>query len=252
MIGIGITTRNRSEVLAWSLKHFKAFEPELPYTLVIVDDNSDDNQRVSNQEHCEGYQYIYNEERKGIAGSKNVCLKNLQSADHVFLFDDDCFPQCSKWDIPFRQLLELGIEHSSHCLELPKEHGQQISDPVGELKDASSFFSVSMSQGMCLYFSRRCLDSIGLYDEKYGIYGFEHSDMSLRARKLGFCGNQKYEYIVPKESIKYLFSLDFDHGWFHRETLFGKIPFLFTTSLAGENVDSYVKISGQHFSSKKH
>jgi hypothetical protein len=104
--------------------------------------------------------------------------------------------------------------------------------------------------GMCLFFTRKCLDAIQGYDEAFGIYGYEHSDISRRAKAAGFCGNESFPYITPHETTKYLYSLDFDHGWKlgQPHTSLGQFDFVFSTSIhPDEPIKEYLDISSKNW-----
>ena len=86
-IGIGLTTHNRRDVLELSLKHFIAFLPP-DSKFVIVDDAS--------EEPYESATFRF-EENVGIAKAKNKCLELLEDCEHIFIFDDDCYPIKDGW-----------------------------------------------------------------------------------------------------------------------------------------------------------
>jgi hypothetical protein len=211
-----------------------------------VDDNSSENHKKINENLAKNYNYIYiyNDERKGIAGSKNNCLKNLIDCKEVFLFDDDCFPRNNDWDVPFISLVSEGIEHSSYCVLLDEPHNKKIID-------SDNYFVINNGQGMCLFFTRKCLDTIGFYDENYGIYGYEHSDMSYRAKKAGFCKEYTLPYITPKNAHNFIYCLDLDYRWKNQLTELGPFTFEFKSSIAKEEpFNEYIKKSEKNFNSK--
>ena len=247
MLGIGITTRNRNETLAWSLKHFETFLPSKNYKIVVVDDNSCDDHKIINEKHCANCKYIYNVVRKGIAGSKNVCLNELKDCEEVFLFDDDCFPIKNNWDLPFSDLVKLGIQHSSFNVFLGNLHHNKIFE-------SEEYFVLSGGQGMCLFFTRKCLDAIGQYDENFGIYGYEHCDMSYRAKKEGFCKRHKLPYITPNGGKDHLFSLDLNYGVLHENSPLGPFNFSIASSVPidSEERNNAIKISESNFKLKKY
>ena len=75
-IGIGITTRDRNEVFAYTLSRLVEHLPK-DCTLAIVDDNS----KVPVVEA--DYRF---ENNVGVARAKNKCLELLKDCDHIFLF----------------------------------------------------------------------------------------------------------------------------------------------------------------------
>jgi hypothetical protein len=223
--------------------------------MVIVDDCSDESHRSMNEFSVSKtpFTYIYNHERKGIAGSKNVCLNALKHCEQVFLFDDDCYPQLAQWDVPFINLDKVfNIGHSSLNVLLPPPHNKIIASKncvVDEIRSGYDVFNVG--QGLCLFFTRKCLDAIGEYDEKFGIYGYEHSDMSNRAKEAGFCGQELTAYLSPTECSKYLYSLDLHHVFLNQNTLLGKISFKFAKSIhEDEPIQEYLDIATKNFHAK--
>jgi GT2 family glycosyltransferase len=245
MIGIGITTRNRSEVLQWCLLHFQTFKPSKAFTVVVVDDFSNPDEREKNKIICknQNVEYIFNNERKGIAGAKNVCIGNLKDSDFIFLFDDDCFPKKSDWDLPFLLLAEKGIEHSSYIrgdIHNNKKINKNIEYEVWK-----------NSLGMCLFFTKQCLVSIGLYDENFGMYGYEHADMSIRASEQGFCPKFSiHGYVCPIDAKNYIYSLDCDYELKNELTSLGKFDFVFSSTTKDDPLPEYLLISSRVFGSK--
>lgn len=92
-IGIGVTTRNRPDALATTLKHLRTYLPPAA-KLVIVDDASD--KPVDDADHRFS-------ENVGIAVAKNKCLELLYAAgcEHIFLFDNDTYPIADEWWKPY-------------------------------------------------------------------------------------------------------------------------------------------------------
>ena len=121
---VGITTRNRPEVLRTALESFAAFHTEESF-YVIVDDNSDTHEE--NREIVEAFRntvnvpvfYRYSSERLGICNAKNACLVKMSDCDHIFLFDDDCWPQKAGWSSWWADNAEtFDVHHSTFCLTL--------------------------------------------------------------------------------------------------------------------------------------
>src|SRR5690606_10124331 len=83
-IGVGITTHNRPEIFAKTLAEMRKHLPP-GAKLVVVDDAS--------KEPVAEADYRF-EENAGIARAKNKCLELLDGCEHIFLFDDDCYPRC--------------------------------------------------------------------------------------------------------------------------------------------------------------
>src|SRR6478736_672401 len=158
MISICITTRNRPKafnlVLAQIEQHTKC-----EYQLVVVDDASD-------RQYC-SVDFKF-KERSGIPASKNKCLE-LAKYDHIFLFDDDTYPICDEWYLPY---LNSGKEHLCFTF-LPY------------FKAKNGFKYHTLGNGCMLYVTRKCIDTIGGFDWNYGLGKYEHVDFSRRIHNAG-------------------------------------------------------------------
>lgn len=106
MIGIGVTTYNREDLLKTCIDNIiKNTKSE--YKLVVVDDYS---KMPIQDERC---QVIRHESRRGVASSKNDCLRFLKGCEHFFLFDDDCWPKSTGWE---SQYIRISKETDCHLM----------------------------------------------------------------------------------------------------------------------------------------
>lgn len=244
LVAISITTRNRSAMLDFCLTHFRKFNAFNSTILVVSDDNSSPEEAIKNKQICEKHNvfYIYNEQRLGIAKNKNKSIEYLSlfDYDYMFLFDDDCFPQKHNWDLPFIELYKKHkIEHSMYLV------------PLGELnvinkhEDYEVFDNCS---GFCLFFTAKAMRHLKGMDSKFGIYGFEHAELSTRACRAGFT-SAVGKYICPNTAKNYLFSYDMDFGWLKKESPLGKFEHAFTSSIEDERplIDSYIEYNRKIF-----
>lgn len=243
-IAISITTRNRPEMLEYCLRHFKTFSPFNAQIIVVSDDASEFDVAKKNKEICEQYNvfYIYNPMRLGIAKNKNKTIDYLKlfEYDYLFLFDDDCFPQKNDWDMPFIDLFkEFGIQHQMYLV------------PVGELHvvTATEQYEVfDNCSGFCLFFTRAAIDKLEGMNPKFGIYGFEHAELTNRAHK--FYLNQNYgKNICPTKAKEYLFSYDMDKGWLGKESPIGTFDAAFASSIENERplINGYIEYNRNIF-----
>lgn len=195
--GIGITTRNRPHVLRTALEHFFTF-PVSDARLVIIDDNSD----VSNCEavnpflSSQAYEdviYERSDERLGISRAKNACLRALRDCEHVFLFDDDCWPIANNWAEIWADINKVNeIHHSMFIIGMDAlldrnpalRAAVKPEALIGEGK--TSMVAYDNCFGVMLYFTREVLDVIGGYDPSTPApYGHEHAQISQRIGDLG-------------------------------------------------------------------
>jgi glycosyltransferase involved in cell wall biosynthesis len=223
---VGITTRNRPNVLHSALEHFSAFHTnEVEY--VIVDDNSDD--RSINEQIVKDFAdsinakvtYRYSERRLGIAAAKNACLYPLQNYEHVFMFDDDCWPATSGWSQKWAAAAEANSVHHSmfQIAVIPDDSPQynnaayKIINTIGEGETAIHGWSNCF--GVALHFTKFALESLGGYDtaQAKNVYGYEHAQMSKRAKEAGLTAGLSYP--SPAQIENWIYSFDLSYRWRH-------------------------------------
>lgn len=164
MLGIGITTHNREHIFNETFKQIKRFTPNAK--IVVVDDAS--------ETPCPDATFRF-KTNVGIAVAKNKCLELLDDCDHVFLFDDDCWPTQHDWWKPYVESPE------PHLMYIFKDFatGRKLNDTKILYAD-DTIIGYSHPRGCMLYFDRKVLDVVGGYDTQFGRWGFEHGDLSNR------------------------------------------------------------------------
>lgn len=166
-IAICITTRNRCDAFTKCITSHESFKPK-GARLFIVDDASDDI-------------YVESEfrfdKRAGIPAAKNKCIELAMDwgADHVFLFDDDTYPVCEDWHLPY---INSGIPHLCYTF---------YDNVCGmlEVKGGSKYKIHSTGNGCMMYMSKSCVEAIGGFDADFGMGKYEHTEYSHRARNTG-------------------------------------------------------------------
>lgn len=186
-IGIGITTYNRPDVLAWALRHHEAFRPA-GARLVIIDDHS------STPSHA---QALRNATRLGVARSKNRCLAHLAGCEHVFLFDDDAFPIASGWAEFY---IGQGFAHVSHS-PANTAFGLRVLRRHGRCQE------MNWALGVMYYLHRSALDALGGYDARMGLWGEEHIQLSRRCAAAGLI---PAPFLAPVDTEAYVRAMDLD------------------------------------------
>lgn len=168
--GIGITTRNRNEVFEKTLSEIKKYLP--PNTkLVVVDDASETPVKSD-------FRF---ETRAGIARAKNKCLELLMAdsdIQHIWLFDDDCYPKVKDWYLPYEQSKE------PHLMYIFTAYGGQTR-VVNELYRDEDIVSYNHVRGCMLYFERRCIEKVGGFNPIYGHGYYEHRNLTERIHRAG-------------------------------------------------------------------
>lgn len=247
-VGIGITTRNRLEVISNALQHFEHFGTENA-KYVVVEDNPLPHKSCRNI--VEAYhdrldiKFISSTYRLGIATAKNTCLHYLSDCEDVFLFDDDAWPMTPNWAetwIATERANDIG--HSMYVNKAPGELYCAINfhvvQTIGEEPHVMEAWNACM--GVALHFSRACLDALGGYDSRSALncYGYEHAQMSIRAGQAGF--TKGHRYISPRNITELIYSVDVTHNMYKMPIpLTGTFLSGFHSSVSSVEIDNAYK-----------
>jgi hypothetical protein len=206
-IGIAITARNRSDFFPYVMEKFQKFKPASEHILFVSDDCSDGKHSLDyynitashgSDSQC---QYMRQSQRQGIARNKNKCIEYLydRGCQHFFLFDEDAYPIREGWDQLFINAAKLTpVHHMMFNVEHKLIRFAKIMKHVTECSNC---------QGVLLYFTRTVVDTIGGFDSRFDVYGYEHANFSKRSYLAGLhCGLK--EYIVPNGCDEYIESID--------------------------------------------
>ena len=114
-IGIGIISRDRNELVSQCVENI-LINSHVD-KIVLVDDASKipiNNDKIK---------IIRNNTPQGIAKSKNKCISYLDECDHIFLFDDDCWPIKKGWEkLYINTSINSGCNH--FCFTWTKSEGK--------------------------------------------------------------------------------------------------------------------------------
>lgn len=171
-IGVGITTRNRNKLLAEALTHHRA-HPAPGGLLVVIDDASD--------KPVDGADFRF-DTQAGVASAKNKCLELLMAAgaDHLFLFDDDCWPVADDWWQPY---VDSPEPHLMYVFQDLKK-GPKLND-IHQLHADQQHTAWSGPRGCLLYVTRDTVHAVGGMDPVFNPWGYEHGDWSNRIHHAG-------------------------------------------------------------------
>ena len=182
MISICITTRNRpyefTKVVESIRKH-----THCEYQLVVVDDASD-------PPYC--YADHRFQTRSGIPAAKNKCL-SLCEHDHIFLFDDDTIVLKDGWYLPY---INSGKNHLCYTF-------------LSKYKIKDGFTYSHLGNGCMMYLTRKCLDTVGGFDWRFGLGKYEHVNLS---RRIFNAGLTEAPFMDVVGSEKLLYCLDQQKG----------------------------------------
>ena len=194
-IGVGIVTkqpRKSFERCFMGISH----QEDIDSLVIINDGESFDisflNDRISKcQRLREIVQYYHNHENLGVGKSKNKALRKLlaDGCDHIFLIEDDIF---IKNNSVFQKYIKAskatGIQHfnfSQHGVMNKTFDGLSTPNPRMIVKYGDIQVPLyPHCVGAFSYFSRKCLETVGLMDEQY-YNACEHMDHTLGIIKAG-------------------------------------------------------------------
>jgi len=164
LIGIGITTYGTRKIPEFLIDVLK--DTTLEFELIVAKDI------------------------KGIAKAKNACLSKLDHLEHIFLFDDDTYPLCYNWHLPYINAKQPHLSMTWGRKEVGRENG---------------LIYYEKPNGCMLYIHRSCLDAVGGFDEAYKGYGGEHQDFSNRVFNAGLTASR---YMDIENSSQFIYSMD--------------------------------------------
>lgn len=150
-------------------------------------------------ENSEHGVFIYTDkERLGPSHARNKVLEHFEGYDHIFIFDDDCFPTKLGWEDYF---ITQASEHNIHYMAIPEVFGGQF---VSSDKEMQYWFS---ALGCFVYQDKIAMDVIGGYNTAYNRYGYEDAGRSRRALQAGLTGHNN-AWGFPVRGLSYIYSED--------------------------------------------
>jgi GT2 family glycosyltransferase len=180
-IGIGITANDRPQMLEECLQSIYKHTDMANVTIDVADDTID---------------------KKVVAFKKNECLRALQGCDYVFLLDDDVKVIKEGWvDVFILFSKNVGVEH---LLFLNKSHQLKKTLQSGYIVGGCS--AVEYYQdcgGVFMFMTKKAIEKVGAFNEKFTPYGFEHCEYSIRI--LG----ERNNYPMLKGTDEYVFAHDY-------------------------------------------
>lgn len=139
-------------------------------------------------------------ERRGVAWARNQVLQQLDHCDHIFLFDDDCWPVMHGWaEYWAGQCEAAGVRYSA----LPEAFKTGVGDYLLHAREVVGWDG---GIGATIYQHRSALEVIGGYNEALHGYGFEDAGRADRAYRAGLTGPTRNA--CPLRCLAYIHSAD--------------------------------------------
>jgi glycosyltransferase involved in cell wall biosynthesis len=136
--------------------------------------------------------YIKNPENLGVATSKNKAMQHLldQGCEHIFIMEDDMrIIDNGIFDAYIEASKKSGIQHLMFGYHGPaNKNGISHGTPCPRLVVDYGDFSLAFNQhcvGAFCYYSRKCLEDVGLIDEKFR-NAFDHVSHSYELALKGY------------------------------------------------------------------
>lgn len=162
-------------------------------------------------------------ERNGVAWARNQCLRQLDHCEHIFLFDDDCWPVMGGWaEYWAGQCVHAAIRYSALPEAFKTGASGYMWDHCGEV------IGWDGGIGAAIYQHRSALDVIGGYNEALRGYGLEDAGRADRAQRAGLTGPTRNA--APLRLLAYIHSAD----------VFGENP---TPSYSVEEKEAHIAIN---------
>lgn len=136
--------------------------------------------------------YIKNDVNLGVAASKNKAMCSLleQGCDHIFIMEDDMrIKDPNIFQAYINASKQSGIQHLMFGYHGPaNKNGISKGEPCPRLVVDYGDFSLALNQhcvGAFCYYSRKCLEDVGLIDEQFR-NAFDHVSHSYELALKGY------------------------------------------------------------------
>jgi len=169
---------------------------EYPYRLILVDNGSADEtaaylRRVAGSSAA-GAVLLRNDSNKGFIRAANQGMK-ASDAPYLCLLNNDTIV-CRRWLSEMVAVAEsssdIGIVNpSSNTLGRRPADDESVEAYAGKLAascGSGRLTELGSALGFCMLIKRNVINSVGYFDEAYGMGNFEDTDLSRRAAQAGF------------------------------------------------------------------
>lgn len=194
-IGVGIVTYNRPHLLK---KCVDSIPLDIVDTMIVVNDGKSMDELLFNERIgiYDTYDWIKTDGSIGVGKSKNIALNYLLNnkyecnrCDHIFLFEDDIYVKDpTVFEKYIQASKDSGIQHfnfSQHGVMNKTFDGTKSPNSrhtINYKNSSISFYPHCV--GAMSYYSKKCLEEVGLFDERYW-NACEHVDHTYEIIKAG-------------------------------------------------------------------
>ncbi len=195
------STKNCIESILSSTNH--------PIRLILIN-NASDNQTASYLKNIKDKNadtiLINNDRNLGYIKAINQGLRSCD-ADYICLMNNDTIVSKGWLD----ELIRFNKHRSEYGLLNPlckghKEHSMSVDEYGSHLQNINQnkFMEMNQCQGYCMFLTKEVFNKVGFLDEVFGIGGFDDTDYSMRAYKMGYrCACVYTAYVYHDEHVSF-------------------------------------------------
>lgn len=208
-IGVGILSYNRPESLLRLLNSIEKHTNLLKTTVFVSDESNRYDSRMRNMMKEKPWVvFMQHSQRLGIAGNANRLLRCLSRFKYKLLLNDDVEVVSKGWDsFYFDAMRRADMHHFCY-----RQHGVYGANAQTEHRASVNGVNIKTVQekphGAVMALDDVAFDTVGFFDESFGLYGMEHVDWSNRVslskiQMSGFhdvCGSNRFFKIHPESS----------------------------------------------------
>jgi GT2 family glycosyltransferase len=179
-IGIGVCSYRRPELATNLCKSILDTIDKSEYNITTVC-SLDDTNTAGYEWISKNFNLIYGD-NKGISKNKNRIIKHLYNNDFIFIAEDDIVFFKKGWlDLYLRAIEVTGFQHFNFILPIYRDNIKRTI----KYDDITIGDSGPYVNGVLMVMSKKCLDLVGGFDDRYDRYGYEHVNYTNRCTKAG-------------------------------------------------------------------
>jgi GT2 family glycosyltransferase len=200
-IGVGIVTCGRPDMFKKLFDSLKQCESKIDH-LFVVEDTKKDRKTYDSDFYAGGITQNWNGKwgvgvhpatsNLGVAKAKNIAMQKLLDfgCDHIFIIEDDMFIKSSDiFDVYINASERSGLQHLMFGYHGPaNKNGVSHGKPCPRLVINYDGFSIALNQhcvGAFCYYTKKCLEDVGLIDEEFK-NAFDHVSHSYELALRGY------------------------------------------------------------------
>jgi len=194
MIGIGISTYNRSELVSSLVQKIRETIDIDKCKFVVSDDGSSDNTIQTLQELKVPF---LSGQNKGSTANKNRLIRHLADCDYIFIIEDDVIIYKEGWDLLYIDAhKKSGIHHFVYCPSW--YYGESLTK---DEYDGITITHPPHDGGTFSFYTREVIETCGGFHTDFRGYGWGHCEFTERIHRAGLSGKYKINHVLQSEEF---------------------------------------------------